>query len=214
MRGRPERLTVDLLSDTTFGRGEGTAGVVDVEVEHDAWGLPFLGGKALRGLLRDAWLSMQPHFPELCAAGRRVLGPLADLDETAILRIGDAVIEEPARSYLVAAVEREHHLDLPRFRGHPIVRGIKPRGGPQWGRVGHHIRSSFGSKRFASYGSLKRRSSRSLTIWAFHISRCATGSSRPIWIGDNAPMGSRRRSARRSGGSGARSASCAKSATS
>lgn len=105
----PNRLVIELLSDTTFGRGEGTAGAVDVEVEHDAFGLPVLGGKALRGLLRDAWLSMQGHFPDLHAAGRRVLGPHGDLDETAILRIGDAVIEQPTRGFFVAAVEREDH---------------------------------------------------------------------------------------------------------
>lgn len=108
MTAQPNRLVIDLLSDTTFGRGEGTAGAVDVEVEHDAFGLPLLGGKALRGLLRDSWLSMQEHFPDLQAAGRRVLGPHGDLEETAILRIGDAVMEEQARGFFVAAVEREH----------------------------------------------------------------------------------------------------------
>jgi hypothetical protein len=109
----PERIVVELLSDTTFGRGEGTPGVVDVEVEHDPYGLPMLGGKALRGLLRDSWLTMQAHFPELAGAGCRVLGPHADVDETAILRIGDATIEEPSRAYFVAAVERAHY-PLPR----------------------------------------------------------------------------------------------------
>jgi len=102
----PERIVIELLSDTTFGRGEGTPGVVDVEVEHDAYGLPMLGGKTLRGLLRDSWLTMQAHFPELAEAGRRVLGPHADVAETAILRIGDARVEEASRAYFVAAVER------------------------------------------------------------------------------------------------------------
>jgi hypothetical protein len=37
MRRHPERLVVELLSDTTFGRGEGTAGLVDVEIEHDSY---------------------------------------------------------------------------------------------------------------------------------------------------------------------------------
>jgi hypothetical protein len=106
---RPERIVIELLSDTTFGRGEGTSGAVDVEVEHDLHGLPMLGGKALRGLLRDSWLSMQEHFPTLGNAARRVLGPYGDLQETAILRIGDAVIEEPARTFFIAATEREHH---------------------------------------------------------------------------------------------------------
>ncbi|GIX46055.1 MAG: hypothetical protein KatS3mg131_0266 [Candidatus Tectimicrobiota bacterium] len=106
---RPESLVVELLSDTTFGRGEGTPGVVDVEVEHDNHGLPMLGGKALRGLLRDSWLSMQAYFPDLHGAACRVFGPHGDLDETAILRIGDAIVEPAARAYFVAASEREHH---------------------------------------------------------------------------------------------------------
>src|SRR5690554_4910085 len=99
MTARPERIVIELLSDTTFGRGEGTPGKVDVEVEHDAYGLPMLGGKALRGLLRDSWLSMQARFPELQVAGRRVFGPHGDLEETAILRIGDATLEAPARAF-------------------------------------------------------------------------------------------------------------------
>ncbi len=103
----PKHVAIELLSDTTFGRGEGTAGAVDVEVEHDAYGLPMLGGKALRGLLRDSWLSMQGHFPDLREAARRVLGPHADLQETAIVRIGDALIEEAARTFFVTASERE-----------------------------------------------------------------------------------------------------------
>lgn len=109
MTFRPERIVIELLSDTTFGRGEGTPGAVDVEVEHDDYGLPMLGGKALRGLLRDSWLSMQEHFPELHAASRRVLGPHGDMEETAILRIGDATIEASSRAFFNAAMEREHH---------------------------------------------------------------------------------------------------------
>lgn len=109
MTTSPTRIVIELLSDTTFGRGEGTAGAVDVEIEHDAYGLPMLGGKSLRGLLRDSWLSMQEHFPDLLDAGRRVLGPHGDLDETAILRFGDATVEESARAFFVAAIKREHH---------------------------------------------------------------------------------------------------------
>lgn len=105
----PARMVIELLSDTTFGRGESTPGVVDVEIEHDDYGLPMLGGKSVRGLLRDSWLSMQDHFPELLEAGRLVLGPHGDLDETGILRIGDAMLEPSARAFFVAAVEREHH---------------------------------------------------------------------------------------------------------
>ena len=45
------RLRIRLLSDATFGRGDGVAGAVDAEVQHDAYGLPYLGGRSLKGLL-------------------------------------------------------------------------------------------------------------------------------------------------------------------
>ena len=60
---KPVLISVELLSDTTLGRGEGMAGLVDADVEHDELGLPFLGGKTLKGLLRDSWLSMSGCFP-------------------------------------------------------------------------------------------------------------------------------------------------------
>jgi len=40
-------LNFTLLSDTTFGRGEGVPGLVDEEVEHDRYGLPYLRGRTL-----------------------------------------------------------------------------------------------------------------------------------------------------------------------
>ena len=46
-------LRIELLSDATFGRGDGVAGVVDQEIDHDESGFPFIGGKALKGLLAE-----------------------------------------------------------------------------------------------------------------------------------------------------------------
>ena len=47
------KLQVELLSAATFGRGDGVAGLVDREVEHDADGLPYLRGRTLKGLLAE-----------------------------------------------------------------------------------------------------------------------------------------------------------------
>lgn len=44
-------LKITLLSDGCFSRGDGLPGVVDIEVNHDAYGFPFLGGRTLKGLL-------------------------------------------------------------------------------------------------------------------------------------------------------------------
>jgi hypothetical protein len=46
-------LTFTLLSDATFGRGEGIAGLIDREVEHDQYGLPYLRGRTLKGLITE-----------------------------------------------------------------------------------------------------------------------------------------------------------------
>ncbi|HXK93269.1 MAG TPA: hypothetical protein PKV38_06250, partial [bacterium] len=100
-------IQIELLSDAAFSRGEGTAGVVDIEVEHDDLGLPFLGGKTIRGLLRDSWLSLSPRFPDLTKAGERVFGPEADFDERSILRIGDAVMEGQVRAWIEAVLKRQ-----------------------------------------------------------------------------------------------------------
>lgn len=52
-------LSVRLRSDVTFGRGEGVPGLVDVEIEHDNRGFPFIGGRALKGLLQEEWQNLQ-----------------------------------------------------------------------------------------------------------------------------------------------------------
>lgn len=105
----PSRLQVELLSDATFSRGEGTAGLVDVEVEHDVRGLPFISGRTVRGLLRDSWLSMHACFPDLADAAARVLGPSKSLDEGCRLRVGDALLPSPIREAAFRGIERQEH---------------------------------------------------------------------------------------------------------
>jgi len=46
-------LCFTILSDATFGRGEGLAGMVDQEVDYDRYGLPYLRGRTLKGLLNE-----------------------------------------------------------------------------------------------------------------------------------------------------------------
>jgi len=47
-------LHLKLISDGTFGRGDGVAGLIDSEVEHDVTtGLPFLRGRTIKGLLAE-----------------------------------------------------------------------------------------------------------------------------------------------------------------
>lgn len=107
--GGASALRIELLSDATFSRGEGTAGVVDTEVEHDGFGAPFIGGKTIRGLLRDSWFSMHRYFSDLDEAAERVLGRSQALDESCKLRIGDALLSAPIHEAVRNAVERDDY---------------------------------------------------------------------------------------------------------
>jgi len=110
VRGKiPSFVRVKLLSDATFSRGEPAPGMVDIEVEHDKAGLPFIRGRTLRGLFRDSWLSMYPCFPALQEAAVRVLGKNRALDESCRLRIGDALLPRAVREAARAAIERQVH---------------------------------------------------------------------------------------------------------
>jgi hypothetical protein len=44
-------LKIKLESEAAFGRGDGVAGLVDAEVQHDDYGFPFLHGRTIKGLL-------------------------------------------------------------------------------------------------------------------------------------------------------------------
>jgi CRISPR/Cas system CMR subunit Cmr4 (Cas7 group RAMP superfamily) len=69
-----------LKSDATFGRGDGIAGMIDSEVQHDEYGLPYLGGRALKGLLGEEcaniifWLKAQGKAQRWQETAQRLFG--------------------------------------------------------------------------------------------------------------------------------------------
>jgi len=91
-----------LTSDATFGRGDGVAGLVDEEVEHDAWiGLPFLRGRTLKGLLAEECanilfaLSRQksPAYVRFEEAAKFLFGRAGStLDDDAHMHVGFALL--------------------------------------------------------------------------------------------------------------------------
>ncbi len=107
----PIELLLELRSDTTFSRGDGTAGEVDAEVVHDEFGCPFVPGRTVKGLLRDAWLQMSPAFPADARHAGEVLGESGDLipGGAGRLRIDDARLPASVRGWLVHAVTRRSH---------------------------------------------------------------------------------------------------------
>lgn len=95
-----------LESDATFGCGEGVAGLVDAEVEHDDLGFPYLRGRALKGLLVEEVANLlyalkiqnNPKYTEWENAADTLFGKSGTItDETGILRVGDARLPKPLR---------------------------------------------------------------------------------------------------------------------
>ena len=106
-------LCFTLLSDATFGRGEGLAGLVDQEVDHDRYGLPYLRGRTLKGLLNEECANilyaLEQQGNDLVrwkkAAQRLLGGPGSTLADDALLRVGDARLPADLRRAVRQALE-------------------------------------------------------------------------------------------------------------
>jgi len=66
------KLMMELLSDALPGSGEGLGGIIDVDVNYDEYGLPYIPAKRLKGILREA------------ASDLRDVGKLTDAQVTAL----------------------------------------------------------------------------------------------------------------------------------
>jgi hypothetical protein len=102
-------LQLTLLHDTTFGRGDGVAGLLNTEVDHDEYGLPFLRGRALKGLLvyecADILFALKQQGQEMTrwyAAARFLFGePGSNLQGQAQLYVGNAYLPPDLRQTLM-----------------------------------------------------------------------------------------------------------------
>lgn len=103
------QLKIKLLSDTTFGRGDGVAGVVDQEVEHDAYGLPYLRGRTLKGLLSeecDNFIAMLPDRSRWEGVACELFGTLGStLNTIGVVHIGDAYFPEDLRQAIAYEIQ-------------------------------------------------------------------------------------------------------------
>jgi hypothetical protein len=109
------QLRLTLLSDATFGRGDGVAGLVDAEVQHDELGLPYLAGRTLKGLLgaecADILFALERGRPEQSARWRtaetRLFGRSgAALEGHALLHVGAARLPDDLRQAIQEDIQR------------------------------------------------------------------------------------------------------------
>lgn len=106
-----------LKSDTTFGRGEGVAGLVDEEVEYDPkTGLPYLRGRTLKGLLVEECANILYALEKQNskaldifqqAAGFLFGRPGSTLEDNARMRVGPALLPDELRQAVEAHIKRE-----------------------------------------------------------------------------------------------------------
>lgn len=103
----PNKIIITLKSASTFGSGDGVAGLVDREIEHDQYGFPFLRGKTLKGLLAESaenivfalgndklWRDAKDHLFGLPGRGS---------NERGTLHTGDAQLSESLRTEIEKA---------------------------------------------------------------------------------------------------------------
>lgn len=98
-------LRLELETDTCFSMGEGTAGLVDQEIQHDAKGCPIVPGRTLKGLLSEEAANFIATIENLPV--RKILEDLyfeafgrpgASADDEGCLRIGNAELPSRVRS--------------------------------------------------------------------------------------------------------------------
>jgi hypothetical protein len=110
------KLKIKLLSDTTFGRGDGVAGSVDQEVEYDKCGFPYLKGRTLKGLLSeecDNFIALLPepnkiYWQEI--ADKLFGKPGSSLDTIAQMQVGDACLPEDLRRVIEYELKNKKEL--------------------------------------------------------------------------------------------------------
>lgn len=109
------RLKIKLLSDTTFGRGDGVAGLIDSEVEHDPDGFPFLRGRTLKGLLSEECDNLIGVLPKgnireywQKVAGAVFGSPGSSLNTMGVVHIGDACLPSDLRQVFSYQIQQKN----------------------------------------------------------------------------------------------------------
>jgi len=90
-------LELTLESDTAFSMGAGVSGSIDSEIQQDEYGLPYVNGRTLKGLLVNECSEVLYVLPEQQRqrwekAARALFGEPGATQEEAVLHIGDAGI--------------------------------------------------------------------------------------------------------------------------
>ena len=93
-------LKFNLVTDAAFSRGDGLAGVVDIEVQHDDYGCPYLHGRTIKGILVEECADILNTMkePKWGKAAARLFGkPGSEEESGGVLTIGNAQLPKEFR---------------------------------------------------------------------------------------------------------------------
>ncbi|GFE68266.1 RAMP superfamily CRISPR-associated protein [Chroococcus sp. FPU101] len=138
-------LKIKLLSDTTFGRGDGVAGLIDSEVEHDSDGFPYLRGRTLKGLLSEECDNLIATLPDgnICEYWQKVAcavfgSPGSTLKTIASVHVGDACLPKDLRQAIAYQIQDKTLTKTEVLDALTTIRrqtAIKPDGTPEKGSL-------------------------------------------------------------------------------
>jgi len=139
----PKFLRIELKSAATFGRGDGVAGYIDREIEHDRFGFPFLRGRTLKGLLAESAENVVFALEKQGKTGWRPVKeslfgrPGRGGEEQGLLQVGDATLPESLRQLVLSEkspyYSRENVLET--LTGIRRQTAINPDGGSDTGSL-------------------------------------------------------------------------------
>ncbi len=105
------QLQFRLRSDAIFGSAERSETGIDMDVQHDRWGCPYLPGRTLKGVLRENCADILDNLVQIgepekwCEAAAHLFGkPGAGLANTAMLHFDDAHLPQAIKQRLIQAV--------------------------------------------------------------------------------------------------------------
>lgn len=106
------RIEVQLLSDTTFAASTADDPAVDIELQHDSYGLPVLSARALKGLLVEGCAGVLHALgsEDWAREAAWLFGEPGATRSRGHLYLADATLPAPVCAVVQKAV-RDHHLD-------------------------------------------------------------------------------------------------------
>ncbi len=102
------KLTMTLCSDTIPGSGEGLAGIIDTDISHDEFGIPYIPAKRIKGILRETAQDLE-DVEKLSAARIEPLFGRTGQEKSSAFRIADGYITNygEIRQFLQACAEKD-----------------------------------------------------------------------------------------------------------